>query len=135
MNTMMLITLGLFVLTPVAPQSLVEPAAAQEAVPAAWIDYAGRTTDQLDGWLNAADDAAVALRSALRDQVGAASGTVVLRLWIDPGGQISRVVVEGNGPASSGFAELLTGRQLAEAPPAGIRQPLRVEASVAPAAE
>lgn len=121
----MTVPLALAPLTPARSQA--------PAVPDAWMTYATRATEQLDRWLNADDVDAAELRKAFQQQKGGASDSaVVLQLWVDGEGNISRVAVEGGAAGPSALADRLTGRHLADSPPRGMRLPLRIEAAIAP---
>lgn len=115
----------------VAALSMGSAAAAQSnAVPAAWISYAGLVGHQFQARLMADDEVAYRLHKFLEDRtVGATEeppGPLQIRVWIGPEGQVTRLDFPSLGlpQADADLRQLLTAMPLSEPPPPDMRQPL-----------
>lgn len=117
------------------------PAAAQStspaAAPAEWVAYAERATAVIGTWLQAEDEAGQRLRAYLDlmrpapDQPGP---PLVLKVWVDPGGAVSRVDFTpfAHPEPNADLRTLVVGRRLAEPPPRDMLLPLRLAVQVEP---
>lgn len=105
-------------------------AAQSNAVPASWQSYAGLVVHQFQAWLMADDEAAYRLHRFLEDRTLSAAdepaGPLLIRVWIDPEGQVSRLDFPslGQAQADSDLRRILTVSPLSEPPPPDMRQPL-----------
>ena len=117
-------------------QGQVSPAEA----PRAWIDFAGVVQSRLTEWLQGEDEAAVELRERLeasRPDPDSASVPVVLKVWLDEAGAITRVEAPSlvDEAAVQGVRSLLVGRAVGAQPPQGMRLPLNLAVQLEPAPE
>ncbi|WP_144152892.1 YbaB/EbfC family DNA-binding protein [Paraburkholderia sp. BCC1885] len=103
------------------------------AIPEPWIAYAQLVGHQFQVWLEADDDTANQLHGYLENRILNAKGdapppAIVIRAWIDPSGQVSRVDFDslGDPKADAILRQLLTTHPITEPPPSDMRQPLRV---------
>ncbi|MCW4460660.1 hypothetical protein OK349_03005 [Sphingomonas sp. BT-65] len=113
---------------------------AAEQAPAAWQAYAALAQTDIDALLNGDEPGAVALRDTL---VTAADGTaaqreLVLIIGVDAASQIERAEIAASVTpvpvgADAQLKTLLLGRKLPGTPPVGMRQPMRLAVTVAPA--
>jgi len=112
--------------TPVAAQS-VTPSAA----PAEWVRYAETVTSAVNAWLQAEDEAAGRLRAyldATRPAPHQPTAPIVVKLWIDGDGTVSRVDFPpfAHAETNADLRGLVVGRQLPGAPPKDMLLPLRI---------
>lgn len=129
--------IGLMATVPAAAAPM-QPSAA----PASWVRYAEGATRAISQWLESDEDRAVRLReraSAGPAQTGGAAAPIVLQLWIDPHGTISRIAFAPatDEQVNTDIQGLVTGRSLGAPPPPDMRQPIYVaiELQSAPAPE
>ncbi|MEP9359956.1 hypothetical protein [Sphingomonas sp. KR3-1] len=123
-----------------APAAAPAPAQAVtgQAVPESWRAYAERVTEKVTARLSDGQDpAALRLRAAMRtlpDRQGEASPGLVLRIWIDASGHITRVECPtfAAAPAGDDLRALLLGMALDQEPPANMRLPLRLSIQAIP---
>ncbi|HRL25662.1 MAG TPA: hypothetical protein PLT84_12810 [Brevundimonas diminuta] len=113
---------------------LAAPAQAQsltpEDAPAAWVVYAEAATRAVTAWLEENGEAASSVRHYLhqtRPAPDQPTRPLVLKLWIDPKGLISRIDFTPFAQAETDVAlrSVVDGRRLAP-PPSGMLQPLRL---------
>ncbi|WP_244146752.1 YbaB/EbfC family DNA-binding protein [Paraburkholderia sp. BCC1876] len=102
-------------------------------VPQPWIDYAQRVGQQFQASLEANDDAANQFHQFLEDRVlnakaDAPPPALVVRAWIGADGAVTQVQFDslGDPKADATLQQLLTVHPISGAPPADMRQPLRV---------
>lgn len=119
---------------PVSAGSFRAPADA----PSSWIAYAGVTTRAVTARLQGQDEAAVRLRAyldATRPTPDAATPPILLKLWIDPAGVVTRIEVPPFAHAQPGedMRTLILGLHIAGKPPKGMIQPLRIMVQLDPA--
>lgn len=122
--------LGLVGLVGTADARITSPASA----PRAWVAYAEGATAAITDWLNGADPSASTFRAALltgAPTTDPRSATVVLSVWVDRGGRLSRVaLLPFQDPGTErDLTALLIGRPLG-VPPRGMRQPMRLAITV-----
>lgn len=123
--------LGLAAPVQVRAQSL-----APEAAPAAWVAYAETATQVVTSWLEDESEVASSLRYYLHQTRAAAdqpTPPLVLKLWIDSQGVISRVDFApfAHAEADAALRSAVDGRRLAP-PPSGMIQPLRLSVQLDP---
>lgn len=111
---------------------------APEAAPAAWVAYAGRVNAKVTAWLTGSEDAAVRLKASIdasRPSADRSSAPLVLRLWIDRKGTITRVDFTPfeNEQANTDLRSLVVGRTIGAVPPKGMLQPIVLTIEVDPA--
>jgi hypothetical protein len=114
-----------------------KPPAAPTTPPAEWVAYATKATQMLAEQLNGKDDPAPAFRAALDATKPAPDQPVpplMLKIWIDPAGALSRVdhTPFTDPQADADLSILLIGRQLGP-PPRDMLQPIRLSIQLAPA--
>lgn len=117
--------LGLAAPAHARPQSL-----APEAAPSAWVAYAETVTRTVAAWLEEEGEPASSLRLYLNQSRPAAdqpTPPMVLKLWIDPQGLVSRVDFTpfADAEADALLRSAVDGRRLPQ-PPSGMLQPLRL---------
>ncbi|MFC4253993.1 hypothetical protein GRI97_01080 [Altererythrobacter xixiisoli] len=117
------------------------PAAAQsispEQAPAAWLAYADHVTRAVIGWIEADSEPAVRLRTyldAMRSDPAQPTAPLLLKIWIDPAGIVSRIehAPFAHAQANADCHTLLAGRSLDQPPPRGMLLPLRVMVQLPP---
>lgn len=127
--------LAALVLALAAPAQIVAP----EQAPAAWQAYAAAARTEIEALLGSDEPAAAALRDTL---VTSPDGTPVQRemvivIGVDAAGQVERAEIAPGGEmpvaADAQLKALLLKRTLPGTPPAGMRQPMRVAVTIAPA--
>ncbi len=104
--------------------------------PPAWVAYAQEATRTVIGWLNADESPASGIRAVLeqtRPAPDQPTPPLVVRIWVDPSGAITRVEFPplSDAQATQDLRALLTSHRL-EAPPQGMRQPMRLGLQLAP---
>ncbi len=119
-----------------APGQIIAP----EQAPAAWQAYAASARSEIETLLGGGDPAAAELRDTLAT---APDGTqaqreLVLVIGVDAAGQVERAEIAASAaemPAAAGaqLKALLLKRRLLGTPPSGMRQPMRLAVTVAPA--
>lgn len=133
--TVALAGIGIAATAPVAAQS-VSPSAA----PAEWVRYAEGTTAAVNGWLQAEDETAQRLRAyldATRPAPDQPTAPIVVKLWIDRDGTVSRIDFPpfAHAEANGDLRGLIVGRRLSAPPPKDMLLPLRIAVQLdAPAA-
>lgn len=122
----------------------VAPAAAQSVspstAPAEWVAYAENATVVVAGWLQAEDARAQRLRAYLDnmritpDQLPPA---LLLKLWIDTGGEVSRIDFApfAHPEPNADLRAIVLGRRLPCPPPRGMLLPIRLSIQIEPAAD
>lgn len=119
-----------------APGQIIAP----EQAPAAWQAYAASARSEIEILLGGGEPGAAELRNTL---VTAPDGTpvqreLVLVIGVDAAGQVERaeiLALAAEMPVAAGaqLKALLLKRRLPGTPPAGMRQPMRLAMTVAPA--
>ncbi|OYX63323.1 MAG: hypothetical protein B7Y88_13225 [Sphingomonadales bacterium 32-64-17] len=112
--------------TPIAAQSM-PPSAA----PVEWVRYAESATTTITGWLEADSEPAKRLRSyldATRATSDQATAPLVIKVWIERDGKISRIDYPAfaHAEANADLQALIVGQQLSAAPPSDMLLPLRI---------
>ncbi|MGH7019801.1 MAG: hypothetical protein ACREEY_07980 [Brevundimonas sp.] len=107
-----------------------------EAAPAEWVAYAETATVTVTAWLEEESEAASNLRGYLnqtRSAADQATPPLVLKLWIDAQGVISRIDFASfaHNDADAALRSVVDGRRL-DRPPAGMLQPLRLSVQLEP---
>lgn len=111
------------------------PATAQsvtpEAAPAEWLRYAEIATRTITGWLEAESEAGVRLRAyldATRPSPDQPTAPLLLRIWIDGEGRVSRIehTPFAHAEANADMRGLIAGRSLPATPPRDMLLPLRI---------
>lgn len=99
-------------------------AADLDAVPSSWIAYSELVGRQLQVWFGADNDPARRLRAYLEQQ--GRPGPLLVRLWFDRDGHITRLEADGLGDtrADRDLRRLWTRQPVSEPPPPGMAQPL-----------
>lgn len=125
-----LVGAGIASTAPVAAQS-VPPSAA----PVEWVRYAEFATTTITGWLEADSEPASRLRAYLdttRPAPDQATAPLVLKVWIEPDGKISRIDYPAfaHGEANADMRTLIVGQQLSAAPPRDMLLPLRIAVQI-----
>lgn len=118
---------------PVVAQSV-----APEEAPSEWLAYAETATQTVTGWLQATSEQATRLRvylDATRPAPDQPTTPVLLKIWIDAGGVVSRI---DNAPfahaeANADIRALIVGQKLPASPPRNMLLPLRVLIQLPPA--
>jgi hypothetical protein len=128
--------LGLSMPASVALAQKVSP----EAAPRAWVAYAETVNGKVTEWLRGEDEPAVRLRAyvdGLRPATNQSSPPVVLQLWIDANGVVTRVEFPpfAHEAANSDLRSLLIRRAVGAQPPRGMLLPLRLAVQLDPAPE
>jgi hypothetical protein len=129
---------GLVAAAPVAAQTVTP-----EQAPAEWVRYATGATIAVTGWLQADSEAAGRLRAyldATRPAPDQPTAPLVIKLWIDADGTVSRIEHPpfAHAEANADLSALVVGRRLPTAPPRDMLLPLRIAVQLdapAPAAE
>lgn len=117
---------GMAITTPVAAQSI-SPAEA----PAGWVAYAQHATASVTQWLQAPSESAERLRAyidAARPAPDQATTPLLLKIWIDDDGAVSRVEFSpfvDNEP-NADLRGLIVGQRFSEPPPKDMLLPLRI---------
>lgn len=118
--------------------SLPGPARAAPPAPAAWIDYAQTLGERLRARLAQADDPAAArLHGFLNDQVVRHPRhdppRVILRVWLDRAGQVSRARFDllGDSRADGDLRSLVLGLAVGNPPPPDMPQPVALRIALA----
>jgi hypothetical protein len=103
-------------------------------VPQAWVTYAQLVGEQFQRSLEAYDDTANELHAYLEDRMQHPQGDtvpsmVVVRAWIGTDGSVTRVAFDslGDAQANDDLRAVLMAHAIGVAPPADMRQPLRVK--------
>lgn len=117
-------------------QSQVSP----EAAPAAWVAYAQTVNGKVTEWLRDEGEAATRLRAyvdGLRPAADQSSPPIMLQLWIDAKGVVTRAEFPpfAHEAANSDLRSLLIGGAVGANPPRGMLLPLRLAAQLDPAPE
>lgn len=107
------------------------------AAPVEWVRYAEAITATISGWLEEDSDAATRLRihlDATRLAADRATPPVVLKLWIEPDGQVSRIEFTpfADEQANVDLRAAIVGRRLLTSPPTDMRLPLRLAVRLEP---
>lgn len=118
---------------PVAAQSV-----APEEAPPEWLAYAETATRTVTGWLQATSEQATRLRvylDATRPAPDQPTAPVLLKIWIDAGGVVSRIdhAPFAHAEANADMSALIVGQQLPSRPPRNMLLPLRVLIQLPPA--
>ncbi|MFK0298763.1 hypothetical protein ACIQTU_06045 [Brevundimonas sp. NPDC090276] len=116
---------------PVQAQSL-----SPEAAPVAWVAYAEAATQAVTAWLEEDNEAASSFRHYLHQTRPAAdrhTPPLVLKLWIDAQGRITRIDFApfAHAETDAALRSAVSGRRLAR-PPSGMLQPLRLSVQLDP---
>lgn len=111
---------------PVAAQSV-----APEEAPPEWLRYAETATQAVTSWLQAETEQATRLRGyldATRPAPDQPTAPILLKIWIDSGGVVSRVdhAPFAHAEANADISALIVGQQLPASPPKDMLLPLRV---------
>jgi len=111
---------------PVAAQS-VSPSAA----PAEWVRYAETASAAVNTWLQAESEPAQRLRAyldATRPAPDQPTAPLVVKLWIDGDGTVSRIDFPpfAHAEANADLRGLIVGQRLANSPPKDMLLPLRI---------
>ncbi|CAB3755253.1 YbaB/EbfC family DNA-binding protein [Paraburkholderia humisilvae] len=108
-------------------------------VPPAWIAYAQLVGEQFQHSLEAYDDTANELHAFLEDRLQHPQGDAVpsmieVRAWVGADGAVTRVAFDslGDAQANDDLRALLMAHAIGSAPPADMRQPLRVRLELEP---
>jgi hypothetical protein len=108
-------------------------------VPQAWITYAQLVGEQFQQSLEAYDDTANELHAFLEDrmqhpQVDAVPSMIEVRAWVGADGSVTRVAFDslGDAQANDNLRAVLMAHAIGVAPPADMRQPLRVRLELEP---
>lgn len=130
-------TLGLSVS---ATTALAQRQVSPEAAPVAWVAYAEAVNSKVVEWLRGEDEAAVRLRAyvdGLRPVADQSSPPIVLQLWVDAKGVVSRVEFTpfAHEAANTDLRGLLLDRAVGATPPRGMLLPLRLAVQLDPAPE
>ena len=109
---------------------------ASTAAPASWVAYAEGATRTVIGWLNADQPPAPSVRAVLeqtRPAPDKPTPPLVVKIWVDPSGAITRAEFPplSDPQATQDLQTLLTSHPL-DAPPKGMRQPMRLGLQLAP---
>lgn len=128
------IGMGLASTAPAAAQS-VSPSAA----PAEWVAYAQSATETVTAWLQADGEIAKRLRAyfdATRPAPNRATAPLVLKIWIDGDGAVSRIDFPpfAHPEPNDDLRSLVVGQRLAAAPPRDMLLPLRIAVQLDPPA-
>lgn len=121
-----LVGAGIASTTPVAAQSV-----APSAAPVEWVRYAEFATTTITGWLEADSDPAIRLRAyldATRPAPDRATAPLVIKVWIERDGKVSRIDYPAfaHAEANADMQALIVGQQLSAAPPHDMLLPLRI---------
>lgn len=131
---------GLLGLT-VQSQAQAQPAQrSQAAPPAEWIVYAELTTRAVTDRLQGEDERAMRLRVYLHElQVNSSKTrtTLMLKVWVDKAGLVTKIDFPpfAHEQTNVDLRNLLEGFHLPDAPPAGIRLPMRMAVDIETKAE
>jgi hypothetical protein len=123
---------GIAATAPVAAQS-VSPSAA----PVEWVRYAESVTAEINRWLEADSETATRLRAyldATRPAPDQPTAPLMLKVWIDGNGTISRIDFPpfAHAEANANLRALLVGQRLPAAPPRDMLLPLRIAVQIDP---
>ncbi len=100
--------------------------------PAAWRDYAQHVQERFRDWLGSSEDIVQSLRGSTPERAGQAehAPSVVARVWITADGKVAHVKIAGLGnEASETLRAALEGKDIGQAPPEGMAQPLHLKLS------
>lgn len=130
-----LIGAGVAATTPVAAQS-VSPAQA----PAEWVAYAERATVSVTELLQADSEQAVRLRAyldATRPAPDQPTALLVLKIWVDDDGMVSRIDYPpfAHAQANADLRGLIVGTALPGTPPADMLLPMRIAVQLEPVSQ
>ena len=117
---------GLAATAPATAQSV-----APSAAPVEWVRYAEGATAAVNTWLQAEDEAAGRLRAyldATRPAPDQPTAPIVVKLWIDGDGTVSRIDFPpfAHAEANADLRGLVVGRRLPGTPPKDMLLPLRI---------
>lgn len=109
-------------------------------VPQSWLAYAQMVEQQFQSWIEASDPNADRFHQYLDARMGEAGAihlplsTILVRVWIAPDGQATRVLFDslGDAQADATLRGLLTEHPLPGPPPSDMRQPLRIRLHIQP---
>lgn len=127
---------GVVPAAPVAAQTV-----APEQAPPEWVRYATGATATVTAWLQAENETAGRLRAylgATRPAPDQPTAPIVIKLWIDGDGTVSRIDHPpfAHAQANADLRALIVGQRLPSAPPKDMLLPLRIAVQLdAPAAE
>ncbi|MCG2841219.1 hypothetical protein L6Q21_09530 [Sandaracinobacter sp. RS1-74] len=126
---------GVAAMAPASAQSV-----APSAAPSEWVAYAEGATAAITAWLQAEDEPARRLRAYLdgtRKSPGERTAPLVLKLWIDRDGTVSRIEFTpfAHAEANADLRSLIVGRKLDGKPPRDMLLPMliAVQLDAAPA--
>lgn len=111
-----------------------------ETAPREWVAYAETVNGKLTEWLRSEDAAAVRLRAyvdSMRPGADKSSPPIVLQLWINTSGVVTRVEFPPfvDDTLNSDLRGLLVGGDVGVRPPRGMLLPLRLAVQLDPAPE
>lgn len=117
---------GVVTAAPVAAQTVTP-----EQAPAEWVRYATGATAVVTAWLQADTETAQRLRTyldATRPAPDQPTAPLVIKLWIDADGTVSRIdhAPFAHAEANADMRALVMGQRLPAAPPKDMLLPLRV---------
>ena len=112
---------------PVAAQTM-----APEQAPVEWLHYAEGATQAVTGWLRADSDTGKRLRAdldAARPTPDQPTAPLVIKLWIDGEGSVSRIDFPpfAQTQANADLRALIVGQRLPGTPPKDMLLPLRIK--------
>lgn len=101
------------------------------AAPAEWVRYAESATASVKQWLQADSETATRLRAYLdttRPAPDQPTAPVQIKMWIDPGGKVTRIEHPpfADAAANADLLALVTAQPLPGKPPGGMLLPLRI---------
>ena len=117
----------------------IAPGVAQSVAPSAapikWVRYAETVTVTITGWLQADNETAARLRAyldATRPAPDRPTAALVLRVWIDGDGTVSRIdfPLFAHPEPNADLRALLVGQRIPVAPPRDMLLPLRIAVSL-----
>jgi hypothetical protein len=128
--------LGLSMPASVALAQKVSP----EAAPREWVAYAETVNGKVTEWLRSEDEPAVRLRAyvdGLRPAADKSSPPIVLQLWINPKGVVTRVEFPpfAHDTPNGDLRGLLVGRDVGDRPPRRMLLPLLLAVQLDPSPE
>lgn len=106
----------------------VEGMVAPSQAPAAWVAYAETVAETVSTWLETDNQPATAARAYIGAREASPDEPLIVKIWIDPEGRLSRLDVSSQKDAAATplMREALIGRILTNAPPPEMRQPLHI---------
>lgn len=127
-----LIGAGLATSGPVAAQSI-----SPTQAPAEWVAYAQSATTSVTIWLQADNETAQRLRAyldATRPAPDRSTTPLVLKIWVDDEGRVSRIDHPpfAHADANSDLRSLIVGQHLPGLPPQDMLLPLRIAVQLNP---